>query len=103
MAGVLVELPEDAKRHVDQQVAAGVDDSASAYILRLIEEDRRQTDHRQLRKLLIEGRDSGPGIELTDEALGQLGSELQAVIDEVRAKKASGAAPAPEGEPCKPS
>jgi len=64
---IVVQLPESAQSFIDEQVAAGRFSSASDCIASLVEEARKQAARDRLEQLLIEGLDSGPGIELTPE------------------------------------
>jgi antitoxin ParD1/3/4 len=64
---IVVQLPETAQSFVEEQVAAGRFNSPSDFIVSLVEEARRNAARDRLEQLLIEGLDSGPGIEVTPE------------------------------------
>jgi antitoxin ParD1/3/4 len=64
MTTMNVSLPDELKAFVDQQVAAHGYASTSEYLRDLI---RKQRDIEQLRGLLLEGANSGPG-KLIDDA-----------------------------------
>jgi|tagenome__1003787_1003787.scaffolds.fasta_scaffold18004542_1 antitoxin ParD1/3/4 len=64
---IVVQLPDTAQSFVDEQVASGRFTSPSEFIANLVEQARRQAAHERVEKLLLEGLDSGPGIEVTPE------------------------------------
>jgi antitoxin ParD1/3/4 len=64
---IIVQLPEAAQSFIDEQVAAGGFVSASDFIVNLVELARHQAARERLEKLLMEGIDSGPGVEATPE------------------------------------
>jgi antitoxin ParD1/3/4 len=53
-----VSLPDELRSFVDEQVGHGRYGSTSEYVRELI---RRDQDRQQLRRLLLDGADSGPG------------------------------------------
>jgi putative addiction module CopG family antidote len=62
-----IQLPDDAGSFVHEQVAAGKSTSVSEYILLLVERERQQTAHERVERLLLEGLDSGPAMEVSRE------------------------------------
>jgi antitoxin ParD1/3/4 len=78
MTRLSISLPESLRRFVDEQVAAGPFGTASEYIRALIQEaQQREAEQERLEALLIEGLDSGPGIEVTPEFWRELRAELE--------------------------
>jgi antitoxin ParD1/3/4 len=78
---IVVQLPEPAQSFVEQQVTAGRFTSASEYIASLVEEARRQAARERVDQLLIQGLESGPGIELTPEYRQKRREELSRKYD----------------------
>ena len=64
-----VSLPDELKVFVDQQVAANGYASTSEYLRDLI---RKQRDIEQLRQMLLEGANSGPGKAIDDAWFAEL-------------------------------
>ncbi|MCI0359871.1 MAG: hypothetical protein L0211_15445 [Planctomycetaceae bacterium] len=65
MTEVLLRLPDDqTKTFIEKQVAAGQFDDASQFILNLIEQARLHAERAHVDQLLLEGLDSGAGIEV---------------------------------------
>jgi antitoxin ParD1/3/4 len=63
-----VALPESMKDFVHEQVASGGYTSASEYVRELIREaQRRKGAEEDLEALLLEGLNSGPATEMTDD------------------------------------
>lgn len=62
-----VHLSEPAQSFVEEQVAAGQFTSPSDFIVNLVEQARREAAHKRFEKLLLEGLDSGPGVEVTPD------------------------------------
>ena len=68
MTAVTVQLPDDAKSFVEQQVASGHFATPGDFILSLVEEARRRTTAiERVDQLLLEGLSSGSGEEATPE------------------------------------
>ena len=61
---IVVQLPETSQSFVDEQVASGRFTSPSDFIANLVEQARRHAAQERLEKLLLEGLDSGPPIEV---------------------------------------
>jgi antitoxin ParD1/3/4 len=64
---ITVQLPETAQSFIDEQVASGRFTSPSEFIANLVEQARRHVAQERLEKLLLEGLDSGPPIEVDRE------------------------------------
>lgn len=64
MATMNISLPDDLKAFVDAQVAEHAYTSSSEFLRELI---RKQRDVEKLRRMLLEGFNSGPG-QVADEA-----------------------------------
>ena len=84
-------LPEDLKRWVEAQVAAGGYGNTSEYIRELIRFDRKRKAEERLEALLLEGLDSGPPIEITPEFWERKRRELVARVEETKKRKKKGA------------
>lgn len=69
MTTMNVSLPDELKAFVDQQVAAHGYASTSEYLRDLI---RKQRDIEQLRQMLLEGANSGPGKRIDDAWFAKL-------------------------------
>jgi|1186.fasta_scaffold845572_2 antitoxin ParD1/3/4 len=61
---IVVQLPHAAQEFVEEQVAAGHFTSPGDFIANLVEQARRHAAHERVERLLIEGLDSGPPIEV---------------------------------------
>jgi antitoxin ParD1/3/4 len=77
MTTLNISLPEAMRQFVEEQVASGDYKTASHYIQELIRaaQKRAEADAR-LEELLLEGLDSGPGIDVTPEFWEKMRSEL---------------------------
>ena len=60
-----ITLPETVTTYIEEQVAQGDYPSASAYLIHLVQEDRKRKADERLEELLLEGIHSGPDIEVT--------------------------------------
>lgn len=69
MTTMNVSLPDELKAFVDQQVAAHGYASTSEYLRDLI---RKQRDIEQVRQLLLDGANSGPGKRIDDAWFAEL-------------------------------
>lgn len=67
MTDVVVRLPDEAQTFVAERVASGEFATAGDYLLSLIESARRQAIVDRVDQLLLQGLDSGPGIEVTPD------------------------------------
>jgi antitoxin ParD1/3/4 len=72
-----VALSEPLRQFVDAKVASGGYLTAAEYVCSLIQEaQEREQEQERLEALLLEGLDSGPGIEVTPEFWTDLRAEL---------------------------
>lgn len=78
---ILVQLPDAAQSFIEAQVASGLFASPSEFISNLVEEARRKAAHDRVEQLLLEGLDSGLGIEVTPEYWQQKKEELSRKYD----------------------
>ena len=82
MATLNFSLPDDLKRWIEAQVAAGGYGNTSEYIRELIRLDRKRKVQEKLESLLLEGLDSGAPIEITPEFWEKKREELMARLRE---------------------
>jgi len=77
MTSLNISLPEALRQFVDEKVKSGGYGTASEYIRELIRHAQKQEEEQErLEALLLEGLDSGPGIEVTPEFWKELRAEL---------------------------
>ena len=69
-----ISIPESMQEFVNQQVASGNYNNASEYILHLIYRHQQETN--ELETMLLEGINSGPPIEVTEDWWEQKRSTL---------------------------
>jgi len=69
MATMNISLPDALKAFVDEQVADRSYGTSSEYVRELI---RRERDREQLRRMLLEGAQSGPGRVVDDAYFDEL-------------------------------
>jgi antitoxin ParD1/3/4 len=81
MTTVTISLPEKMKEYVESQVESGRYGNVSEYFRALVRSKQEEYD-RRLEELLIEGLDSGEGIEVTDEYIQQKRARLISRIEE---------------------
>lgn len=62
-----VSLPDQMRRWVDAQIAAGRYGNLSEYVRDLIRRDQQRQAEERLERLLLEGLESGAPIEVTPE------------------------------------
>jgi antitoxin ParD1/3/4 len=77
MATMNVSLPDEMKAFVEEQVQRGGYSTASEYLRELIRDAQKQAAKERLEKLLLEGLDSGPGVEATPEWWAERRRELE--------------------------
>ena len=77
MSNLNLQLSDEARSFVEEQVATGQFADAGEFIANLIEQARQHAAHAHLEKLLLEGLDSGPGIEVTPDWWRQKADEWQ--------------------------
>lgn len=76
METMTISLPETLKQFIEAQVAEGGYGTASEYLQALVREDQQRKAQEKLEALLLEGLDSGPGIEATPEYWERKRAEL---------------------------
>lgn len=74
-----IDLPEDARRLADEEIASGRFANLNEYLAALIREDRRRADER-VHEILQARLQSGPGQEMTDAAFDDILDRLEAEI-----------------------
>lgn len=76
MASLHISLPEALKEYVESQVADGNYLTPSEYLGELVRQDQRHRSQERLAAVLLEGRNSGPPVEVNDEYLTRKESQL---------------------------
>lgn len=79
MPPLQIDLPEDARRLADEELASGRFPSLSEYLATLIREDRRRADE-HVGEILRARLQSGPSTEMTDAAFDDIRTRLEAEI-----------------------
>lgn len=69
-----ISLPDSLKSYIDEQVAERGFGTASEYMRDLIREDR---ERQRLRKLLLDGAESGPAVVADDDYFAALRARVQ--------------------------
>ncbi len=64
MTSLNVSLPKPLKDYIEDRVSAGGYSTPSEYVRALIREDRKRRSQQKLESMLLEGLESGPGIEV---------------------------------------
>lgn len=78
MTTMNISLPDEMKAFVETQVQQGGYSTASEYLRELIRDAQKtRTAEERLEKLLLEGINSGPGIEVTPEFWERARQELE--------------------------
>ena len=67
MSEIVVQLPDETRAFIDEQVASQRLASASDYIVSLVEQAKVRAEVDRIDGLLLEGIASGPGEEATPE------------------------------------
>jgi putative addiction module CopG family antidote len=78
MSQLQISLPEAANRFIEEQVAGGRFESPSDFVLDLVEKARIQAAKEKLAQLILEGENSGEGVEFSEEGWDARQAELQA-------------------------
>jgi antitoxin ParD1/3/4 len=76
MTTLNISLPDALREFVERQVAEGGYRTAGEYLHELIREDLKRKELEKLEALLLEGLDSGPGVEATPEWWEQFRADL---------------------------
>lgn len=77
MTTMNISLPDEMKSFVETQVKEGGYSTASEYLRDLIRDAKKKAGEELLERLLIEGINSGPGIEVTPEFWAERRRELE--------------------------
>jgi antitoxin ParD1/3/4 len=72
MTTISISIPEPLHDFVEKQVGEGRFPTASEYLGSLISEDQKRREQQHLEALLLEGLESGPMREMTQEAWQEL-------------------------------
>ncbi len=67
MTSLNVSLPKPLKDYIEDRVSAGGYSTPSEYVRALIRDDRKRRGQAKLEALLLEGIESGPGIEVNEK------------------------------------
>jgi antitoxin ParD1/3/4 len=65
-------LPESMRDYVSERVRSGEYGNTSEYLRDLIRRDQQDQAARQLRRLIVDGLESGHGRPVTDDVVGEL-------------------------------
>ena len=87
MTTMNISLPDEMKTFVEEQVQQGGYSTASEYLRELIRDAQKQAANERLEKLLLEGLDSGPGVEVTPEWWAERRRELERRLKKRKAEK----------------
>lgn len=87
MTTMNVSLPEEMKAFVDEQITSGGYSTASEYIRELVREAQKRVAREKLETLLLEGLNSGPGVEATPQFWDDLRRRVKARVEAKNAKK----------------
>jgi len=72
MTTLNISLPDSMRTFIDQKVAEGSFGTASEYIRQLVREDQKRAAQERLERLLMEGLESGPMVEMTPDHWDEL-------------------------------
>ena len=87
MTTMNISLPDEMKTFVEEQVQQGGYSTASEYLRELIRDAQKQAANERLEKLLLEGLDSGPGVDVTPEWWAERRRELERRLKKRKAEK----------------
>ena len=82
-----ISLPESLKEYMDERVAEEHYSTFSDYIRALVREDQKRHAEERLEKLLLEGLESGRGVEYGTKEWGALWERIHSRINKAREKK----------------
>lgn len=71
-----ISLPNHLKDYVDEQVASGKYTSASEYVRELVRLDQKNRERERIEMQVLEGLQSGEGVEMTPEIWEELRLQL---------------------------
>jgi|HubBroStandDraft_1064217.scaffolds.fasta_scaffold401138_1 antitoxin ParD1/3/4 len=75
MTSLNVSLPEPLKKYIERQTRQGGYSTPSEYMRDLIRADQRQKARDRVEALLLEGLESGPATEMTDDDWADIRNE----------------------------
>ena len=81
-----ISLPESLREWVDEQVEKGGYGSASEFIRHVLREERKRAAERRLEDLLVEGLESGPASQMTEDDWAEIRSQVRARLTKRRKK-----------------
>jgi len=84
MCELQISLSDAANRFIEEQVAGGAYQSPSHFVLELVEKARIQAAKDNLAKLILEGENSGDGVEFSEERWLARRAELLAEVERRR-------------------
>jgi antitoxin ParD1/3/4 len=84
MSELQIILPDAANRFIEEQVAGGQYQSPSDFVVELVEKARIQAAKDKLAKLVLEGENSGEGVEFSEERWDARQAELLAELERRR-------------------
>ena len=87
MTTMNISLPDSMRAFIEQKVVQGGYSTASEYIRQLVRDDQKQAAQQRLEQLLLEGLDSGPPIEISDEYWAAKKADLLKRVGEQRLKR----------------
>ena len=87
MTTMNISLPDEMKTFVEEQIKQGGYSTASEYLRELIRDAQKRAANDRLEKLLLEGLDSGPGVEVTPEFWEERHRELERRLKQRKAGK----------------
>ena len=82
MTTLNISFPDTMQTFIEQKVVQGNYGTADEYIRQLVREDQRRAAQERLEELLMEGLNSGPPIEVTEDFWTQKEAELLKIIEE---------------------
>jgi antitoxin ParD1/3/4 len=82
-----ISLPESLKEYMDERVNEEHYSTLSDYIRALVREDQKRRAEERLEKLLLEGLESGRGVEYGSQEWDAFWERIHARINKARAKK----------------
>ncbi len=83
-------LPAAMRRWVEHQIQSGRYGNLSEYIRDLIRRDQERAEQEHLEKLLLEGLNSGPAIEVTPEFWEEKKRKFMARAEEAKRAREAG-------------
>ncbi|MBI1291521.1 type II toxin-antitoxin system ParD family antitoxin [bacterium] len=78
MTRLIVELPEQIKEYVDEQVRTGTFPGSNEYICELIRADQERRAAAELEMQLLQGLESGEAVEWTSDSASSIRQAVRA-------------------------